>query len=597
MINEKFEEKDLDKLDLEMLENYAQETGITISKQDFLKCKQAGEQGLRLLYYKMLNFPENKSEWVVELNVLPEKPIITLVNSKYKKDEKEKINPFKKLHYATSHLSHFEELNLLLGLYGKHYLPIKKARWYQLIGGVLQKKIRLGEKYTDTRINCIFPLPTEQGKNDLIYLFKSILSQVKKSAEHNFSIEEPVSYHPEQLVGKVIEIMIDNPNGTKPKKIKAKHENRGYFNSDFIEIDEANLLFFSKDEQIKQAREYISKALNPIDRNEIVKKLVNDLPEERVAYNPKCTMSIYFQPKKLEEDLMSQGFLRRFLIPVGSIEPFLNYGNGEDFKKKISNPEFSKVEKKEALINYLSKVRDNLKNTEFIFSEQAREKLNFYLEFLIAEGQAHSERIANFVKLFKWTIQDYLIRMSCIIAGSYFQNVVNENFVALAYMDLVEFLQCHFDFISEWLLGNFDYGIAWKGADYKAKQCLEFLYVKNCFSAETSTISIAQFENYIMGTYEIKDTRARQKLAEFRKNGWVESKQIFQGDTKVWLNFIPQIENLTFQGDKANKGYNLYESVYSAINSILTTMPPLSPMLPSIEKIGSKEPEEEENGN
>jgi len=59
--------------------------------------------------------------------------------------------------------------------------------------------------------------------------------------------------------------------------------------ADFIEIDEANPLIFSKDEQHKQAREYISKALNPIGRNEVIKKLVDDLPTERVQYFPKLT--------------------------------------------------------------------------------------------------------------------------------------------------------------------------------------------------------------------------------------------------------------------------------------------------------------------
>lgn len=493
-------------------------------------------------------------------------------------------NPFTKLHYATQHLSCFNEMNLLLGLYGKHYLPIKKARWYQLVGGIIQKKIKLGNKSTDTRISCIFPLPTEQGKNDLIYLFKDIASQVRKNKDEIFSVEEPLSYHPEQLIGKVIEVMIDNPAGIKPKKIQKKIENRGFFNSDFIEIDESNLLFFSKEEQIKQAREYISKALNPIGRNEVVKKLVDDLPDERVAYCPKCTFTLYFQPtKKLDEELLLQGFLRRFLIPVGSIEPFLNYGNEEDFKRKISQQQISKKQVKEKLVGYLDKVRETNKNCDFVFTEEAIEKINYYLQFLIAEGQVHSERISNLTKLFKYTMQDYLIRMSCILAGSFYKNIVNEKLVALAFMDLVELLQSTFDFIKIGVYGNFDYGSGWQGVNYKERLCLEYLYDKKSFSADSSSVSIFEFENYIMDIYRIKETRARQIFADFKKKSLVDSKQINQYETRVWLTFIPQTENMVFQSDKGDKGYNLYESVFSAINGILIDMSALSPLSPSID--------------
>src|SRR3989344_1840252 len=45
--------------------------------------------------------------------------------------ELNKENPFKKLHYSTDHLPYFHEFSSLTGLYGRHYIPILKARWYQ----------------------------------------------------------------------------------------------------------------------------------------------------------------------------------------------------------------------------------------------------------------------------------------------------------------------------------------------------------------------------------------------------------------------------------------------------------------------------------
>lgn len=486
-----------------------------------------------------------------------------------------KKNPFKKLYYTTKHLPNFDNLDSILGLYGKHYLPIKKARWYQLVGGSLQKEITIGEKHTDTRINCLYPLPTEQGKNDLIYLFKNVIEPL------GLTLEKPISYHPEQLIGKVIEVFIDNPNGKKPKQIKKKFENRGYFAADFIEIDEANILIFNKDDQTRQAREYISIALNPIGRNEVVKKLVADISSDRVQYCPKCTVTAYFQPSKMiEQDLFLQGFLRRFLVPVGNIEPFLNYGSEADFKRKLSPPEISKQQCIEDIVNYLSSIRIFMVHREFVFTTEATDMIVTYLQYLIAQGQKHSARISNLIKLFKWTIQEYLIKMSCILAGSYQQYVVDKSFVTLAYMDLVELLQSTFDFIEQRTYGDFDYGTGWQGANYKEKTCLEYLNEKRAFSNENSTVSVEEFVEYIKQVYEIKETRARQHLAKFKKKGYVESKQIGSYDSRVWLTFVPQIENMIYEGDKADKGYNIYESINSDINSIIEGVKSLSPLLP-----------------
>ncbi|MFH1332487.1 MAG: hypothetical protein ABIH63_04365 [archaeon] len=511
-------------------------------------------------------------------------------------EEQQPKNPFRNLHYATTHLPYYKHIDQLLGLYGKHYNPIKKARYYQLAGGIIQRPIKLGMKYTDTRFPCGYSLPTEGGKNDIIYLFKDIVTKTKKTEQHFYTIEEPVSYHPEQLVGKVITTEINNPKvlsgeATKPKKIRVKVENRGHFDADYVDLDEANTLIFQNDEQTKQAREYISKALNPIGRNEITKRLVDDLPAEKISYDPVCTFSFYFQPAKIPENLVLQGFLRRNLMPVGKIEPFLNYGNEEDFKNKITDPNFSRQETRDQIIKHLEKVRESTKGKDFAFTDGAKEKINYYLPYLIAEGQVHSEKVANYTKLVKWTIQDYLIKMSCILAGSYYTTLVTEDFVTLAFMDLVELLQATFDFIKEWVIGDFSYGVGWQGANYKERNCLEYLYEKKCFSLETSTISISDFQRYITNIYAVKEDMARKICNRFKKNRWIDSKQIDRYETRVWLTFIPQVENLTFQGDKGNKGSNLYESVFSSINDILKRVSPLPSFPPSIKE------EEVDDGN
>lgn len=81
----KFKKEKLDELDTKTLEKYVEQTGVSVNNEDFLKCKKYGEEGLRLLFYYMINFDKNKEEQVIELNALKDKPIITLKNDTYEK--------------------------------------------------------------------------------------------------------------------------------------------------------------------------------------------------------------------------------------------------------------------------------------------------------------------------------------------------------------------------------------------------------------------------------------------------------------------------------------------------------------------------------
>lgn len=574
-VKERIEQKPLTKLD-QLKKKYMDAILLKIDNE---KLKEEVEYNIRIAKdEKGLEYIRRDVENILGIKLKLQKRIVV------KKIE----SPYIDLDYVSEHLPYFDDLRKLLGLYGKHYRPLMKARWYQLLGGVLQQKIRFGQKYTDTRVNCIYPLPTESGKNDFIYLLKDIIPKVRKGNE-KFRIEEPTSMHPEQLIGKVIEREIPNPryvNGevTKPKKIKTKIENRGYFDNDFLEFDEANALIYSNEEQIRQAREHISKATNTIGANEVVKKLVDDLPDERVSYYPNCTISLYLQPKKIHEDLVKQGFIRRFLIPVGRIEPFLNEAREEDFKRKSEVLNFSRESLIEKGAEYLSSIYSSCKGKEFIFSEGSKELLLEYLQYLLIQGKVHSQKISNMIKIFNWTIFDYFIRFSCIIAGSYRTNIVTKEHIQLAFMDLTELLQAHFDFIDQRIEGNLDYGVGWKGAEYKDRICLEHLYNEDCLSLEKSTISIAEFKEYIEEIYKVRKDQAQKIWQKYKENDWVEGKQIGQYDSRVWLKFDPQIDNIISQGHKGSKGYNLYKSVISNKNTIISTLRSLSPLSPSKEE-------------
>jgi len=494
-----------------------------------------------------------------------------------------KKNPFKKLHYYTNHLFYYHEFSSLIGLYGRHYIPILKARWYQLHGGILQKEIQFGKMHTDTRMHIAYPLPTEAGKNEIIYGIKKLLEVgIKKENDSYFTISEPISYSPESLVGKYIERLIDNPDPNKKRKIKKKIENRGHLDNDFLEFDECNKLITSDSPEDNQAREYLSKSENPIGRNKVEKRLVDDIPTEKVSYCPNNTNSYYFQPfKKIPESAILQGFMRRKLIPVGNVNLFLNPAEDEIYLDKLSDTDFSYNDYQEKLIQHFELMRTRLHKTNFVFDEDARGLLKDYSLYISGQGKLHSEKIANYCKIIKYSILANLIKMSCIISASQYSNIVNEKSVALAYMDLVELMQNTFDFVYEKTLGDFDYGAKWKGANYKEQECLKYLFQEKAFGLESSRVTIWDFVTLVVKPiFKIGETQARNRYLEMKKKGLIDSKQTNKYDSRVWLNFNPIMHKEYLEDDKGYKGYTTYNMVFEGLKEVSTPLKPLKPLKP-----------------
>ncbi len=489
---------------------------------------------------------------------------------------KKEQNPFKKLHYSTDHLPFYHQFSSLIGLYGRHYVPILKARWYQLHGGILQKTYQIGSLFGDTRMQVAYPIVTEGGKNELIYGIKSLINLgIEKKGGSKFTISEPISFHPESLIGKQIERKIDNPayvcgEVKSPKKIIQMIENRGHFDNDFLEFDECTSLITSENPDDKAAREYLSKAENPMGRNRVEKRSVNDLPEETVSYCPKCTNSYYFQPFELiPESAILQGFMRRKLIPVGDIDSFLNYADDPLYNRKLESIDFSTDDYKSEIVNHLEAMKSQLDFKEFTFTEDARNRIKEYALYLNAQGRVHSEKISNYCKLTKFTTLNNLVKMSCIISASHYSNEVTENFVALAYMDLVELLQNTFDFINKKVLGDFSYGTSWGGANWKEKQCLKYLYDQKSFSKENNITPIQTFITIVGEVFKVGEDQARNRYLSMKEKKLIDSSQIGKTGSAVWLIIKPKDHETYLEGSKGSKGWETYNNVFLTKKQLL----------------------------
>lgn len=489
-----------------------------------------------------------------------------------------KPNPYKKLHYSTEHLPYFHEFSNLIGLNGRHYIPIIKARLYQLYGGILQSKIQLGSLITDSRVHIAYPLVTEGGKNEIIYSIKGLLARgIKKDYEKNFKLFEPISYSPESLIGKTIERDIPNPKYesgevTKPKTIKTRIKNIGSFGNDFLEFDECNKLITGTGDIEQQAREYISKSENPIGRNIVEKRLVDDTEAEAISIIPECTNSYYFQPfGKIPESAMLQGFMRRKLIPVGNVNLFLTSATEELFNSKLSDKDFSERDYQDRIVKHLEVMRSYMQGATFIFTEEAKKLINEFAVYLNEQGNIHSEKISNYCKLTKYSCLSNLVKLSCIISASYLTKIVDTEAVSLAFMDLVELNQNTFDFVYDKVEGEFDYGGTFKTTNYKEKECLKFLFDSKALSYESSSVTIEEFVvNVLAPIFKIKERQARNRYLEMKKKGLIDSKQVGKNDSRVWLNFNPNEHKTYVEGGKDCKGYNTYNSIFLSKNSIIS---------------------------
>lgn len=534
---------------------------------------------------------ETKGRKKTILNSIQGSPYETFIKIPEEPTIEKKPNPYKQLHYSIEHLPFFHEFSNLVGLNGRHYIPIIKARWYQLFGGILQKKIELGKLITDSRVHIAYPLVTEGGKNEIIYSIKGLLELgIKKEAGKDFKISEPISYSPESLVGKAVERELPNPKFESgevksPKKIKIKIKNIGHLGNDFLEFDECNKLITGEGDLEQQAREYLSKSENPIGRNKVEKRLVEDLESETIAYCPECSNSYYFQPfGKIPESAMLQGFMRRKLIPVGNVNLFLTSATEELFNSKLSDKDFSEADYQERIVKHLEAMRNILKDSTFIFSEEAKKLINEFAIYLSEQGEIHSEKISNYCKLTKYSALANLIKFSCIISASYLSKFVDIESVSLAFMDLVELNQNTFDFVYDKVEGDFDYGGTYRTTNYKEKECLKFLFDSKALSYESSNVSIEEFiVNVIAPIFKIKERQARNRYLEMKQKKLIDSKQVGKTGSKVWLNFNPNEHKSYVEGGKGCKGYNTYNSIFLSKNSIISKfklLPTLQPLQP-----------------
>lgn len=438
-------------------------------------------------------------------------------------------SPELRLGYPTSHLTKFHLLNKILGLLGKDYTLVSKACWYHLFGQASREVVTLGRIETDLRFPVAFILPSGHGKLNIDSLITETCQQL---GDH---VAKPTSYHPEQLIGKVIRI--EKKSGPVFRQV------RGHFDSDVVIFDDGIDLIQSKDPVYKESRRYLMKCLDVIGKNLMTKKAVDIPKEEALKYYPECSVILFLQPFHLPEESFLTGLFRRFPIIYMNFE---EKDFSEEFEQRLEDGS-SKDEVKN-LASCLSEVRDEAGKYPLNFSQNFKESFKKYHSFLVRFGRTFGPKVSNFSTMMAFTLQNWLFKMSIILARSEKRTEVNEWDVERAFVDLLEMLDSTFRFVEKKVQGNLDYGEFWSGAMGQDRSILEWLAERGATSEEKSNVTIDEYEKKIQEVMKYSEAGARKRYQRHRKNGWIESNQR-QQTTRVWLSFKPPQEADDFLGD------------------------------------------------
>jgi hypothetical protein len=417
-----------------------------------------------------------------------------------------------RLVFGTDHLRNYRELDALIALEGKDYEPIKKAVWYSVIGALKPHFVQFGNIKTDTRFNLLIVLPSGFGKGNV----KHAIAEIEK--ECGLKVIEPTSFHPEQLIGTVIE--------------KGKGKNRewipnpGHLHSDYVLFNEVYDFLTEHDRLYKESRNHITKALDPIGHNEVYKRLVKnlDVENEVLRYCPRCTISMFLQPRYLDENIVLSGFIRRYLIIYVPIFG-KNLDNSEDIARYITKPH------KTVFFEYWRRIAEWSRqvgsdgHANFTFEEGVGALLLELHEDLTNYARSLGVKQRNYLSIKSYPLVGDLVKMAVIQAISKKSSVVTQQDVKLAYMDLFEFFKLTLDYVAAKVIGNLDYGEKWHGAEAKEIEALKWLVERGAVDEKRSEVMIKEFKEHIANIFGIEERSAERHYSKLMQRGLIKSKR------------------------------------------------------------------------
>jgi len=319
-------------------------------------------------------------------------------------NEQRKIADLEFLDFEKHRTKTFDEIvekyKILIGLTGESYNDATKMMFYSLIANQIKTNFfTMDSKKIDLRLNILIQLKSGHGKKNYEYFIKHTIEGLGKS------YQEPVSYHPEQFVGKII-----------------VQETKGDFTytpifgtlaSDFVVLDEAHSLLTRKENE--ECLRYIRTALDPIGSNTIEKKQVNVPDTDKLAYDPNCTMLMLTQPiTKVDESLLLRGSFRRFIMLIIKT----TFDERIDARRKskflsLKEDVHNRIWERWILFNKKLCQYNNLK---YLAPEGLIEKIDDYLDEIGKDACGKTKEVLEYYNTSQFTIKQNIFKMAIIRA-------------------------------------------------------------------------------------------------------------------------------------------------------------------------------------
>jgi hypothetical protein len=316
--------------------------------------------------------------------------------------EQKKIADGELAEFEKSKSHTFDEIvskySALVGLSGNSYIDATRMIFYSLIANQLKLNLfSMDSKKIDLRIPILIQLKAGHGKKNYEYFIKRTIEGLGKQ------YQEPTSYHPEQFVGKII--VSDHKSDPTYTTIF------GTLAADFLVIDEAHALLTRKENE--ECLRYLRTALDPIGNNEIQKKQVNVPDEEKLKYNPDCTVLLLTQPiANVNEDLLMRGSFRRFVVLFvdTALEERMNARRNAAFLS-LKEDIFNKMWESWILFNKKLLLHENLKYVCPDFS-----RIDDYLDDIGRNALETSQEVLEFYNTSQFTIKQNIFKMAIVRA-------------------------------------------------------------------------------------------------------------------------------------------------------------------------------------
>lgn len=467
------------------------------------------------------------------------------------------------LQYPTEHLICFKELKAATALFGDEYVLIFKALWYNLLSYPIRRsKLLTGRLKLDGRISPLFIINSGRGKGEL----KRVQKEFVKLYDDG-KWKEPTSLHAEQLVGKSVYI----------KKEQRHEERRGYLRSDFLIIDEAFNLLSSSELHYSEARKYLRTALDAYPNNTVSKQLVELGEDHALEYEPECPITLFVQPLRFENDiLVLEGDIRRFL-------PVYVYMGDSNKIEALKRRVFDSFDDETSIHSFKDEIYKLDVFESFKMSYDALPRFAELSVLLTERGMSYSPKIANFMEIIMFTLQNNLLKFSAIQAFQNNRSTIKIVDVDLAFMDLFEIMEHTYEFVERKIPGSLDYSDGWQGARSKDQDALRWLQEMGATSEENTMVSIKDYEDKLGEIFNVKERRARTHKNRHESQGWIKTKKA-PSISKVWLTFNPEDTHLT---EATDEPYQEYLKISRGIQSYTKDTPKAAAPITPIASIAS----------